>query len=261
MVVADADDHMLWDQCGDLLTHRLRGEYPADDPGTVVYYTKKSALQNRAWFIAGQDLLLLAQLLAQGRYPVDRVISVAGSMALQRRHYRTRFGSPLAHLVDPATVGSAVRPVVGGLLTGYTSGMDGFMGPYENALNLVPGGGQSEFLELFNPGPTKPTYSRTFLSRLNPRRLKYDCNLHGGRRACIACMHCADICPVDIMPHMAYKAILADEVEEYLEHGLMDCVTCGLCSYVCPSKIELTHTFMLTKAAYAKEIGKSGEPE
>ena len=66
---------------------------------------------------------------------------------------------------------------------------------------------------------------------------------------------------MDILPHMTYKAILAEETEEYLQHGLLDCVACGLCSYVCPSKIELTHTFTLAKAAYAREIGKSGEPE
>lgn len=201
---------------------------------------------------------MMAQLLAQGQYPVERIISVAGAMAVQRRHYRTRFGAPLAHLVNPDTAGIDVRPVIGGLLTGYPGRMDDFMGPYDSALNLIRKGGRPEFLELFKPGPAKPTYSRTFLSRLNPKRLRHDCGLHGGRRACIACMHCADICPVHILPHMTYKAILADEVEEYLEHGLLDCVACGLCSYVCPSKIELMHTFTLAKEAYAKEIGKSG---
>jgi Na+-transporting NADH:ubiquinone oxidoreductase subunit A len=69
-------------------------------------------------------------------------------------------------------------------------------------------------------------------------------------------MHCADVCPVDILPQMAFKAILAEEIEEALQHGLLDCVECGLCSYVCPSKIELSQTFKTAKAAYAKEIGR-----
>ena len=54
---------------------------------------------------------------------------------------------------------------------------------------------------------------------------------------------------------MTYKAILAEEVEESLEHGLLDCVECGLCSYVCPAKIELTETLKHAKAAYAREKG------
>jgi Na+-transporting NADH:ubiquinone oxidoreductase subunit A len=68
-------------------------------------------------------------------------------------------------------------------------------------------------------------------------------------------MHCADVCPVDILPQMTYKAILAEEVEESLAHGLLDCVECGLCSYVCPAKIELTETLKKAKAAYAREKG------
>jgi Na+-transporting NADH:ubiquinone oxidoreductase subunit A len=69
-----------------------------------------------------------------------------------------------------------------------------------------------------------------------------DCNRHGGRRACIQCNFCTQVCPVDILPQLAYKAILAGEVEEALAHGLLDCVECGLCSLVCPSKIELLET-------------------
>jgi len=238
-----------------LSTHMVRGNYPSDDPGTFLYHVKTSPEQNRAWFVSGQDLLLLAQLLAQGRYPTDRIVSIGGSRAPTPQHVRTRLGAPLSHLVDIDAIKADTRFVVGGLFTGYASDRYGFMGQYETALNLLPEGSEAEFLTLFNPGLRKPTYSRTFLSCLNPGPLVYDCNLKGGERACIACMHCADVCPVDIMPHMAYKAVLADEVEEYLEHGLLDCVNCGLCSYVCPSKIELTRTFIDAKAGYLKEQG------
>jgi len=237
-----------------VLTHQVKGNYPSDDPGTFLYHVKTSAAQNRSWFVSGQDLILLAQLLAQGQYPVDRIVSVAGSSAPKPQHFRTRLGVPLAHLVDADAVDGDVRYVVGGLFRGYAGDPLGFMGHYETALNLVPSGSQAEFLALFRPGINKPTYSRTFLSCLHPGPMVYNCNLHGGERACIACMHCADVCPVNILPHMAYKAILADEVEEVLAHGLLDCVECGLCSYVCPSKIELTRTFVDAKAAYAKDL-------
>ncbi len=253
VVFADALETVVRNQCEDWLTHTVAGSYPADDPGTVLYHIKQSPSQNHAWFISGQDLLLLAQLLAQGRYPTERVVTVGGSSAPVRKHLRTRLGVPLAHLVDGAVLNAEVRYVLGGLLRGYESPAQGFMGLYETSLTLVPQGRQAEFLALFNPGLSKPTCSRTFLSRLNPGRLVYDCNLHGSRRACIACMHCADICPVDILPQMTYKAILSEEVELYLRHGLLDCVECGLCSYVCPSKIELSQTFKVAKAAYAKE--------
>lgn len=256
VVVFANGDTPLPDAADQALTHRVWGRYPADDPGTVLYHIKTSVAQNRSWFISGQDLILLAQLLVRGEYPVDRVVSVAGSGASKPRHFRTRLGVPVAQLVDAVTLDSDIRFVVGGLFRGYESDYRGFMGHYETALNLVPSGSNAEFLSLFNPGMRKPSYSRVFLSRLNPGKLVYDCNLKGGERACIACMHCADVCPVDILPHMTYKAVLVDEVEEYLEHGLLDCVACGLCSYVCPSKIELTQTFIKAKADYAKEVDR-----
>ncbi len=261
MVYADSYDQPLIDHCKNWLTHTVSGPYPADDPGTVVYHTKKSANQNRAWYISGQDVLLLAQLLAQGRYPTERIVTVAGSAAPgARQHYRTRLGAPLNHLVDAAALNGQTRLVVGGLFTGYAVEKNGFIGLLETAVNIVPEGGRAEFMALFNPGFGKPTYSRTFMSCLNLGQMIYDCNMHGGQRACIACMHCADVCPVDILPQMAFKAILAEEVEEYLELGLLDCVECGLCSYVCPSKIELSQTFKNTKAAYAREVGKGDLP-
>ena len=256
VVSTDSRNSDLIDQCQDLLTHTVSGDYPSDDPAALLYHIKQSQSQNRAWAIDGQDVILLAQLLHQGCYPTERIIAVGGSAVTRGRHYRTRIGVPVAHLVDKALAGAHDRIVIGGLMRGYTASIDGFMGLHASALTLIPQGEEARFLSLFNPGLTMPSYSRTFLSRLNPKHMIYDCNLNGGWRACIACMHCADICPVDILPQMAYKAILAEEIEESLQHGLLDCVECGLCTYVCPSKIELSQTFIAAKAAYAKEVGK-----
>ncbi len=249
------DQQDLMQECQPFLTHLVSGNYPADDPGTVLYHIKKTPHENRAWFISGQDLLLVAYLLRQGAYPTERIVSVGGSASSVQHHCHTRMGVPLSHLVDPTDTAPRTRFVVGGLLRGHTSGPDGFMGLYETALNLVPEGEAAEFLDLFNPGMHKPSYSRAFLSKLNKSPLDYNCNLNGSLRPCIACMHCADICPVQILPQLAYKAMLAEEVEEALALGLLDCVECGLCSYVCPSKIELSQTLIAAKAAYAKEAG------
>lgn len=256
VISADHRNEDVINRCHAIITHTVSGQYPSDDPATLLYHIKQSPDQNRAWTITGQDVILLAQMLSLGRYPTERVIAVGGSEAVDGRHYRTRIGVPLSHLVDTAQANGQSRIVVGGLMRGHAVGPDDFMDLSATAVTLVPKGEQARFLALFNPGPTMPSYSRTFLSRLNPGPLVYDCNLNGGRRACIACMHCADVCSVNMLPQMAYKAICAEEIEEALQHGLLDCVECGLCSYVCPSKIELSQTFKTAKAAYAKEIGR-----
>jgi Na+-transporting NADH:ubiquinone oxidoreductase subunit A len=258
-VFTGADNQAVIEQDRGWLTHIVSGRYPSDDPGTVLYRIKTRPAENRAWYITGQDLLLLAGFLSQGRHPVHRTVSVGGSTAPKPRHCRVRIGAPLHQLADPRKVPKDARWIVGGLFRGFPSSPDGFMGLYETALNLVPQGGTAEFLSLFKPGWRKHSYSRIFLSKLNPAPLEYDCRFHGDRRACIACMHCTDVCPVDLMPHIIYKSILVEEVEEYLQLGLLDCVECGLCSYVCPSKIELAQTLTAAKAAYAKEQTQTSE--
>jgi Na+-transporting NADH:ubiquinone oxidoreductase subunit A len=81
-----------------------------------------------------------------------------------------------------------------------------------------------------------------------------DCGQHGEVRACVNCGTCARICPVDILPQFTMKCLVADEVEEALAHGLLDCAECGLCTYACPSKIQLREVFPAAKAQYYKEI-------
>jgi Na+-transporting NADH:ubiquinone oxidoreductase subunit A len=231
------------------LTHSHTGAYPAHDAGVLVYRLRTSPADNPAWYIDGQDLLLVAEYLTTGHYPTRRVLSVAGARAPAARHVRTRIGAPLSVIVPEVSTVGEVRLVVGGLFTGYTGSRDSYMGLFQTGLTLLPEGNEREFLALVNPGLRKPTYSRAFLSALNPGELEADCNLHGGLRACIACGHCNDVCPVDILPQLTYKAVLADETEEALALGLLDCVECGLCSYVCPSKIDLAAAFKEARAA------------
>ncbi len=228
------------------------GAYPAGDPGVLLYHLKTGADENRSWFITGQDVLLIAELLKTGRYPTRRIIAVGGSAAREKHHLLTRLGAPVSHLLG-GDMDAAARCVSGGLFHGHAVAPADFMGLYETALTVLPEGNEKEFLALFNPGWRKPSYSRVYLSTVNSAPLPANCNRHGDERACIACMHCADVCPVDILPQLTYKAILVDEVEESLAHGLLDCVECGLCTYVCPSKIELTQTLKTARAAYRKE--------
>lgn len=243
------------DSVAQRITHRIKGSYPAPDPATVLYHLKKTVDENRSWYIDGQDLLSLGQLLVTGHYPTEVVLALAGDMTEHACHVRTRKGVPIAHILDsfdePHRDGT--RVVIGGLFSGHTGDWDSHIGFHEKSLNLIAEGREREFLGFVRPGMEKPSYSRTFLSAVNRGDLKIDCNRHGDERACIACGNCSRICPVDILPQLTFKAILIDEVDDYLAHGLLDCVECGLCSYVCPSKIELADILRDAKRAYYLE--------
>ncbi len=239
-------------QVGQYLTHKVSGSYPADDPGVVLFHTKKTANENQSWYINGQDVLLIADLLKNGRYPVERTVCVAGSMAKKRQHLHTRLGAPVSHIACGSSENNT-RIIAGGVLTGYSVKSDSYLGFYETSLTILPKGGEPEFFGFARPGIDKSGYLNTFLSVFNKNPLKMDCSMHGENRGCINCSTCARVCPVDILPQFTMKAILADEIEEAAAHGLLDCVECGLCSYVCPSKIELGDIIKTARKKYYKE--------
>jgi Na+-transporting NADH:ubiquinone oxidoreductase subunit A len=257
LVVADMESTRNLSDYTSIITYRMEGAYPSDDPGVFNYHYKSDTSQNTNWYIDGQDLLQLSRLCRTGHYPVQRVVAVAGSHAAKRCHMATRCGAPISQLIGADTPPENTRYILGGVFRGFEVSEKSFLSFYETSLQLLPDGKFREFGALFNPGLNKSSFSRTFLSALQARPLELNCNLHGGVRACIACGYCTQVCPVDIFPQLAYKAILADEVEEYLSHGLLDCVECGLCSYVCPSKIELTETLRQAKRNYYKEQSSS----
>ena len=237
-----------------LINLTYTGNYPAHDPGALLYRMKSSSEENHAWFIDGQDVVLVARLLRTGFYPTERIVSLGGTGAREPRHVVTRMGAPLSVIAAEGNENESWRYIQGGILTGYGTVRQSHLGFAETALNLLPTGNRKgELLGLFNPGYRKPTYSRAFLSALNREELEMNCSMNGGERACIACGYCALVCPVDILPQFTYKAVLAGEVEESLEHGLLDCVECALCSYVCPSKIELFETLKKAKAEFYNE--------
>lgn len=237
---------------GSRVTHAYVGGYPASDPGVMVYHTRTGPQDNRSWYIQAQDLLALARLTATGRYPIERVVAVGGSESPVRCHVKTRLGVPLTHLIGGA-FSFGVRPVVGGVFRGYGSDADGYLGFYETSLTLLPEGPHEEFLGFVRPGYGRASYSRTFLSAANPSPLPMDCNFHGDERACVACSACNRVCPVEMLPQLAFKSVLIGEIEEALAYGLLDCVECGLCTYVCPSKIDLCAIFKSAKRDYHKE--------
>jgi Na+-transporting NADH:ubiquinone oxidoreductase subunit A len=234
-----------------LITHRVSGPYPANDPGVVLYHTKKTSAENLSWYLSGQDLLLVAGLLKTGTYITERIVATGGSLIDSRKHFLTRLGAPVQDLVTG--ISPEERCIAGGLLTGYALESSSYLGLYETSLTRIPDGDEAEFFGFLRPGFKKPSVSRTFLSMFNKKNIDFDSGMHGEKRACVNCATCAKICPVDILPQFTMKCVGADSVEEALSHGILDCVECGLCTYVCPSKIEICEILKKARHEYSKE--------
>ncbi len=75
---------------------------------------------------------------------------------------------------------------------------------------------------------------------------------------CVKCARCVDHCPVGLLPTMLAKLIKAESWEKLREFNIMDCIECGCCTYVCPSKIPIVQLIKWGKNEFRKITSKNG---
>lgn len=68
---------------------------------------------------------------------------------------------------------------------------------------------------------------------------------------CIRCGSCVDACPCGLLPLTMAAHIRSGKLENATDFGLIDCVACGCCSYVCPAHIPLVQYFNYAKGELA----------
>ena len=61
------------------------------------------------------------------------------------------------------------------------------------------------------------------------------------KQPCMGCGKCAQHCPAYLVPTEIKKALDAKEYKTLEKLHTLDCVQCGLCSYVCPSRVDITN--------------------
>jgi len=164
--------------------------------------------QNVATAAAVQDFL------ADGEPLISRIVTVTGAVA-KPGNFRVRLGTPVQDLLDAAggLTADAVRLIAGGPMMGST--LHSAALPITKASNCIyaatPEG------QAVEPEP------------------------------CIRGGDCATVCPARLMPQLLLQASAVNDSDRLQHLGLGDCIECGCCDYVCPSKIPLTQGFVRDK--------------
>jgi electron transport complex protein RnfC len=76
---------------------------------------------------------------------------------------------------------------------------------------------------------------------------------------CIRCARCIEHCPMGLSPTQLAKFIQFEKWEQAEKWGALDCVECGCCQYICPSKIPLVHWLRLGKNKISREKRKKSD--
>jgi Na+-transporting NADH:ubiquinone oxidoreductase subunit A len=150
------------------------------------------------------------------------------------------------------------RVISGNVLVGSHVDADDFLGFFDNQVTVIPEGDYYEFLGWARPRLNKFSMSRSYFSWLAPRkRYTLDSNLNGEERAFVMTGEYDKVLPMDIMPVLLIKAIIADNIDKIENLGIYEVIEedMALCEYVCTSKIEVQRILREGINLMIKELG------
>jgi electron transport complex protein RnfC len=146
----------------------------------------------------------------------ERVVTVTGSIIAKPKNLLARIGTPIKELID-------------------------FCAPLkEPVAKIIAGGPMMGLAQYTDTTPViKCTAGILLFSQKEAKMLE--------ENVCIRCGACVRECPVGIMPCLINLASLKSLWPETKEYGAMDCIECGICSYVCPSNRNLVQSIKRAK--------------
>lgn len=232
--------------------------YPSTDPGVVLYRSKRSVSENRAWCIKAHHVVEIGHLSLKGTLKKDRLITVSGPAAKCPGHFLVNIGESVSHILKKTgNQTTNIRLIAGGVFAGTQVNEVHSIAYDDTAITLLDSNYEPEVLSFLAPGTVKASYSKTFLSSLlNPKVFALNDHLNGGYRDCVSCNFCEEVCPVGLDPRTLLREIKGGDVEIAMQQGLLDFVPTGLCSYVCPSKIDLDGEIKQAKDELYEELIK-----
>ncbi|MGI6787345.1 MAG: RnfABCDGE type electron transport complex subunit C [Acholeplasmataceae bacterium] len=154
-----------------------------------------------------------------GRPLTFRYFTIAGD-GIQNMAFRVRLGTPVRKLIEMA----------GGYLN-------------KEVPKVLVLGGPMMGTNVTNDDIVV-TDTTTSLLVFNQKEVKED--------PCIMCASCIEGCPVGLDPVLIMKAQRARDKDTLMTLDVNKCIECGLCSYICPSKIPLTEEIKKAK----KTVGR-----
>jgi len=154
------------------------------------------------------------EAVGEGKPLYERVISVSGQGIKEPKNILVRIGTPFKNVVE----------FCGGLK--------------EDADILVMGGPMMGIAQWSLDVPVVKGTSG-ILAWAAPRP--------GLEYPCIRCGRCVENCPMTLVPTQLARYVKFDDLAAAEKWGILDCVECGCCQYICPSKIPLVHWMRVGK--------------
>lgn len=119
----------------------------------------------------------------------------------------------------------------------------------DSAVKIISGGPMMGFAMVSADFPVaKGTSGVTFLTE-NETFLEEESQ-------CISCGSCVAKCAMRLSPALIVRELKAGNIEKAKSFGLMDCIECGCCAFVCPAKVNLIQRIRLGKGIVRQKLAE-----
>jgi electron transport complex protein RnfC len=151
--------------------------------------------------------LAIYEALKLGKPLVARVITISGSAAKNPGNFKVRIGTPFRHVIGfSGGIGDDCRKMImGGPMMGIAQ--------YTDDVPVIKG---TSGIVLLSEG-------EVYRDEPGP---------------CLRCGRCVDHCPMRLVPNEIARFVEKGKTDLAEDYGIFDCMECGVCAYVCPSKIN-----------------------
>ena len=227
---------------GQVAFNEFAGPHPAGLVGTHIHFLEPVSLTKQVWHLNYQDVIAIGKLFTTGELCAERIIAIGGPQATQPRLVRTLLGADLTALLAGETKEGENRIIAGSVLSGsHATGAIAWLGRFHLQVSVVLEGREKELFGWVLPGAEKYSLTRTTLGHFLRRKLfNFSTSTNGGERAMVPIGNYERVMPLDILPTVLLRDLLAGDTDGAQALGCLelDEEDLALCTYVCPGKYE-----------------------
>ncbi|MEB6380651.1 Na(+)-translocating NADH-quinone reductase subunit A [Leclercia adecarboxylata] len=227
---------------GQVTFNTFAGPHPAGLVGTHIHFLEAVSLTKQVWHLNYQDVIAIGKLFMTGQLCTERVIALGGPQMRNPRLVRTCMGADINELLVDETLEGENRHISGSVLSGrHAVGAQAYLGRFHLQVSVVKEGREKELFGWVMPGREKFSVTRTTLGHfLRNKLFNFSTDTNGGERAMVPIGNYERVMPLDILPTMLLRDLLAGDTDSAQALGCLelDEEDLALCTYVCPGKYE-----------------------
>ncbi|MDU4839537.1 MAG: Na(+)-translocating NADH-quinone reductase subunit A [Leclercia adecarboxylata] len=227
---------------GKVTFNAFAGPHPAGLPGTHIHFLEGVSLTKQVWHLNYQDAIAIGKLFTTGELCTERVIALGGPQMRNPRLVRTCLGADINDLLVDETLDGENRHISGSVLSGrHATGAQAWLGRFHLQVSVVKEGREKELFGWVMPGREKFSVTRTTLGHfLRNKLFNFSTDTNGGERAMVPIGNYERVMPLDILPTLLLRDLLAGDTDGAQALGCLelDEEDLALCTYVCPGKYE-----------------------